>query len=252
MGIEKWEDVVGYKGYYQVSSFGRVRSLSRVSQMKNGVKRKVKGKLISTSHLDRGYPKVSLYGPSGKCEPKSVHRIVAKAFIPNPENKTEVNHINGIKHDNRLVNLEWCTRLENARHARDSNLYKVGEKCHLSKLTGEEVLGIHELLIKGSHTFKGIASIYSVDRTLIGLINQGKIWSSVTGRRGEVSPKYKATSKCVENCRGKVFNSATEASLAYGLAGPSHILSVCKGKRRVSGKYEDGTPVKWKYYKDGQ
>lgn len=107
---EIWKDVVGYEGSYQVSSWGRVKSL------KAG-KEKILSEIIST----RGYCQLLLYKRGEKRVNAKVHRLVATAFLPNPYDLPEVNHINGFRHDNNISNLEWCTREENHKHAR-SNL----------------------------------------------------------------------------------------------------------------------------------
>lgn len=83
----------------------------------------------------KGYVQVNLY-KDGKSHSKTVHRLVAKAFIPNPENLPQVNHKNGIKTDNRVENLEWCTAGDNQRHAYKNSLRKrmIGKNCPFAKI----------------------------------------------------------------------------------------------------------------------
>jgi hypothetical protein len=121
---EVWKDVVGYNNMYMVSNLGRVKSVTREHIGTNGKLIVIYG-IIRKCNLDfRGYPKVSLKKPTEKIKKTfSVHRLVAIAFIPNPDNKPEVNHINGIRNDNRVENLEWATHLENMQHAKRTGLF---------------------------------------------------------------------------------------------------------------------------------
>lgn len=116
---EVWKHVFGFKGKYVISNKGRVKSLARIIRRYNAMsgcydKYPVKEKILKQRVYE--YPKVYLSG-GDKSRPYSVHRLMAEAFIPNPENKPEINHKNGIKTDNRISNLEWCTTAENRRHA---------------------------------------------------------------------------------------------------------------------------------------
>ncbi len=111
---EIWKDIPGYEGLYQVSDLGRVKSLERYKN-NNGGFVKVPEKIFNGAPRN-GYLLVGL-SKGGKRKTCAIHRLVAIAFIPNPENKPTVNHINGNKTDNRAVNLEWNTDAENIRHA---------------------------------------------------------------------------------------------------------------------------------------
>lgn len=110
MKTEIWKDIPGYEGYYIVSSLGRVYS--------------VKKKLLKVPWLtQRGYHEIALYRNTDRKVWK-VHRIVAVAFIPNPNHKPQVNHLDGNKINNRLDNLEWVTAKENVIHAFATGLMK--------------------------------------------------------------------------------------------------------------------------------
>lgn len=120
---EIWKDIEGYEGIYQVSNLGRVKGLERYDS--NG--HLLKEKILKTSINRDGYEKVSIQ-KNAKKKTYKIHRLVAIAFIPNVENKKEVNHIDGNKLNNRVNNLEWCTKEENERHARNNNLIPVTDK----------------------------------------------------------------------------------------------------------------------------
>lgn len=97
--LEEWRDVPGYEGLYQVSNLGRVYSFKTNRYLKMGI----------NSH---GYKRAPLL-KDDKTQLRNVHRLVALAFIPNPDNKPNVDHINGDKTDNRVTNLKWATQKEN-------------------------------------------------------------------------------------------------------------------------------------------
>ena len=123
---EIWKDIKGYEGKYQVSNLGRVKSLARMTSSNNGstkyLKRE-KEKILKSRINSVGYPVVGLC-KNNRTKTVKVHRLVAEAFIPNLENKPQVNHINGIKNDNKIDNLEWCTNSENVKHAFRTGLNK--------------------------------------------------------------------------------------------------------------------------------
>lgn len=125
--------VKGFEGLYEIDTDGNVYSIVHDAHRR---KRQLKA-----YPNERGYMKVNLYDSQGKCKKKYIHRLVAEAFIPNPDNKPNVNHINCDVKDNRLINLEWCTQSENIKHAIKlgryvDNISKFNEKrggalCHV-------------------------------------------------------------------------------------------------------------------------
>lgn len=114
MEKEIWKSVVGYEGYYEVSNLGNVRSVDRIVKNKNNTTKIIKGKNHKLTVAQSGYISIVLYK---NCEQKvyRVHRLVAEAFIPNPQNLPQINHIDENKGNNNVENLEWCTGSYNIR-----------------------------------------------------------------------------------------------------------------------------------------
>lgn len=118
--IEIWKDVPGYEGRYQVSNLGNVKSLPKEKKGTLGGSYVTAEKILSAATVN-GYKKALLY-KDGKRIFHSVHRLVAIAFLDNQ--LAEVNHINGVKTDNRVENLEWCSSQQNVIHSHKNNLIK--------------------------------------------------------------------------------------------------------------------------------
>ena len=116
MDEEIWKDIKGYEGYYQISNTGKVRSMARIIEAKNGVMRRIFPRILAPDKTQEGYHFVSLCRGNGHKNYR-ISRLVAIHFIPNPDNKPEVNHIDGNKDNNNIENLEWATPSENKLHA---------------------------------------------------------------------------------------------------------------------------------------
>jgi len=177
--IEIWRDVPGYEGMYRVSTHGRVASYPRLR--KNG--KQHKDRIMRTAQKGGSYEyyQVLLTDLAGNRKKCMIHRLMAFAFIPNPDSKPEINHKNGNKHDNRLENLEWVTASENRQHsfANGLQLIQRGEKCRWAKLTDADVIKIKALLRSGSLTQKKIGEMFGVSRSCILNIKIGKDWKHI-------------------------------------------------------------------------
>lgn len=127
---EIWKDMIGHENLYQISNLGNIYS-------------KLVNRVVKSSYDDKGY-KIRTHRANGKVYVTKVHRAVALAFLPNPENKPFVNHKNGIKDDNALTNLEWVTGSENQKHNVSMNPNRRGVGHSSSKLSEEDVKYIRQ------------------------------------------------------------------------------------------------------------
>lgn len=181
MENEDWKDVVGYNGLYKVSNKGRIKSLYRVIMRSNGVRQTIKEKICKEKILiDGGYYVVSL-SKNKKGKWVKVHQLVAKAFIPNPENKKEIDHINTIKIDNRVENLQWATRKENANNPLTrlkNSISSKNKKCNV-KLKQNDIIEIKKCL--SENNYRGIqtelAKQFNISISQINRIKLGKTWN---------------------------------------------------------------------------
>lgn len=180
---EVWKPIKGFEGLYEVSNMGRVKSLDRAYNLPieyfPGGKALKKGRIISGNKGDKHYQQVALFDRQGKKKYASIHRLVAEAFIPNPEGKKQVNHIDGNKQNNNVSNLEWVTPSENIIHSYNTGLNThYGEKSPRSKLTHEQVCEIRNTYIKGrrGYGWKALADKYGVSKRTIGSIITGTTW----------------------------------------------------------------------------
>lgn len=176
---EIFKEINGYEGLYQVSNFGNIISLHRKNVKQNLI--------LKSSPNSRGYSVINL-SKLGKTKTRLVHRLVAEEFILNPENKPQVNHINGIKSDNRLENLEFATNSENQKHAHATGLKYVSDlhKIQISQANSKPVIDletgiVYKSITEASKTYKYSMSHIAdmirgkkVNKTNLQLYNQSK------------------------------------------------------------------------------
>jgi hypothetical protein len=165
---EEWRDVTGYEGLYQVSNLGRVKSFPCPGNYgRSGIRTPI-------THY-KGYKWLYLSKDKEKHNFK-IHRLVAMAFIPNPNNYPQVNHKNGIKDDNYVENLEWCNNSQNIQHAYDTGLAQgKGEKHFRSKFKDEDIKKIRNLKLSQSK----IAKRYGVCKSTIQCILVRRTWKHI-------------------------------------------------------------------------
>lgn len=208
---EEWRPVVGYEGLYEVSDAGRIRSLDRevplrirLSDRPSGERRfsdgpkgtkQVQGRIISGDTM-RGYHRCTLYAHA-KGSRKSVHRVVAEAFLPDPGPPPPigywtVNHKDGNKANNRVSNLEWMSCAMNRYHAIHNGLHARGVRTRTAKLEPNDVVEIRERYAQGHVSQMALARTFGLDPSTVRAIVYGHSWKHVGGpivKPGEV-PRY--------------------------------------------------------------
>lgn len=173
--MEIWKDIVGFEGIYKISNTGRVVSLPK-TKIECGRK---SGNELKEKIGRAGYIYVALRKDK-KQNNYLIHRLIAKAFIPNTNNKPCINHINSIRTDNRIENLEWCTYSENNSHAHKvggQGKY-VGEKHSQSKLTKLQVEEIRAKYKKYKYTMIMLSLEYGASKSAIQAIINNKTWKN--------------------------------------------------------------------------
>ena len=174
---EQWKEIKGNREIYEVSSLGNVRTKDREGARGSYIK----GHTLTQHDNSNGYLRCDI-NIDGKTKSHLVHRLVAENFIPNPDNKPFVNHIDGNKHNNSVENLEWCTKSENEKHAHSIGLHPragtVGEKHGMHKLTKSQVEYIRENHKKYDNEYgtKPLAERFDVcPQTVTNIVNN-KNW----------------------------------------------------------------------------
>ncbi len=223
---EEWADIEGYEGRYQISTFGRVKSF-----------RKKTCRLLVPG-LNRTNYLIVRFKVNRKMKYFSVHRLVAKAFIPNPEGKSDVNHIDGCKINAYVGNLEWATRSENVQHAYNTRLIiqPQGEERHNSKLSDGEARYIRDN--PENLNTVGLAKMFGITKSTVSKIQLGHSYKTANGEirlerlslQGVRNPHAKLTNEQVRYIRDNPENiSATALAKKFGLS-VSKISDVQTGK----------------------
>lgn len=186
---EIFKPIEEFDGIYEISNLGNVKSLERYVEVV-GVNRMRHKRLLNEKFLKHlptrcGYLRVG-FPIDNKVKYISIHRLVAIAFIPNPENKPEVNHKDGDKTNNRVDNLEWVTSSENQLHSYKNGLQKPhsnggakGELNSHSVLTEKDVIKIRELFSSGKFKQTELADLYEVKRSCIYSIVRFRTWKHI-------------------------------------------------------------------------
>ena len=165
-----WKTIDGMPGY-EFGYDGTVKSLPKKG---NGYKT-----IITKGHERKTGYFVFTICINGKEKQEKVHRLIAKAHIPNPHNLPEVNHLDAIKSNNAVSNLEWTTNPDNRKHAAINGLMPMGERVGTAKLTNKQALEIFESKLSVAE----LSEIYSVGRCIIGNIKNGRTWGHLTGKK---------------------------------------------------------------------
>lgn len=178
--LERWLPVPGYEDLYLCSNYGRIKALPKIVVYSNGRIYKYEEKILAPNY-SLGYRTVSLVKNKIKST-HDIHRLVCKLFVPNPDNKPFVNHVDGNRSNNFYKNLEWATNSENQLHAYNQlgRIAVWGESNGQSKLTAEDVKEIRKLRTEGM-TMKQIALRYGVCNESIRKIVTGKTWAKLSG-----------------------------------------------------------------------
>lgn len=195
---EIWRDVVGWEGLYQVNKKGQVKSLDRTVYRSDGTIQNFKGRMMKLFKNSSGYVLVRLSdSTNGKRSCERCHRLVASAFIDNHLNKPEVNHIDGVKSNNMVENLEWVTPKENRKHAWDMGLrnrshlpIRKGSDHCMAKLNYNAVSDMIELRKEG-YSYQKIADKYKVSKKTAMDAIKGKNWKSISYSEIPKPPKEK-------------------------------------------------------------
>jgi hypothetical protein len=170
---EAWKPVVGFEGYYEVSSRGRVRAVFAGNHGQYEP-----GRILRPHISKNGYVRIELNAPGIHPVKRTIHSLVLEAFHgPRPEGK-ESRHLDGIRSNNGILNLEWGTKRENSKDQFKHGTRILGESHPMRKLDESTVREMRKLRASG-HTYQRIADRFGVDQSNVALIVKGKAWKHV-------------------------------------------------------------------------
>ena len=214
--MEEWKDIKNYEGLYQISSLGRVKSLPK--ERNNGINNEI---ILKQCTDKKGYKRVNLY-KNKKSTRVLVHRLVAEAFLNNPNNYPLINHKDENPSNNKVENLEWCTYKYNNNYG---NRAKKFSKVFTGMLSGENHPNY------GKHRTKDIKE---------------KISNTLKGRyEGNKNPRARRV-RCINT--GEIFSCLKEAAEWCGLKSPCNIGECCRGKSLTAGRHpETKEYLKWEW-----
>lgn len=171
--MERWKDILGFEGRYQISDLGRVKSLTVTYSFRNGF-RTYKGAIKKLTRDKDGYLMCQLW-ERNRPHTRKVHRLVGEAFLEKEKGATDVNHKDGDKTNNAYTNLEWCTHKANGEHAARTDLMAFGSRHGVAKLTEADIPVIRDLLSQKVGVTK-IAKKFGVCAATIYDIAEGVTW----------------------------------------------------------------------------
>lgn len=229
--VEVWKDVEGFEGHYQVSSFGQVKSLPRYRKQKGDGIALIQGRIMALKTTKYGYKTVHLRKDDINIHP-SVHRLVASAFILNPDNKPTVNHIDANKNNNNVSNLEWSSHSEQMQHAVKNDLLEVRGSPKYTKEFKKKVLNYY---LENDISIQKLSVMFGIsNRTAGRIVNNGVSRRVVTCQTLDgIVQKETTTSKQVQEIKELREKGYTLSQIGdiYNL-GTSQVWRICKGLSR--------------------
>lgn len=212
---EIWKDIKGYEGYYQISSYGRVKSLERL----DSYNRKIPERILSASFGGSGYLNAGL-SKNGIVKLYQVHTLVAMAFIPNPFNKPQIDHIDGCKTNNHVNNLQWVTPKENMANANTREKLLNRPRRVMSEDTKQKIREAMRGRTMSEESKKKLSEKL--------LANHRRLTDE---HKERLKKSHEKPIICLDD--GKIFKSGVEASKYYNILS-STISKACRGKVKTA------------------